>query len=205
MYLLSIECTTRQTGIAILKDKQILGKKIWMSKDAGREILPAIDKLIKKVHVLPGDFDYFIISSGPGSWTGIRLGLALAYGLATANERKVFGISSIDAIAYSIAGKGPVGVFLPSIGKSVHCGFFEEPEQLSKQHGFFSTCCVDNITLMLKNAKIVAGPDEKILSLFKDSGKILVNIFPNPVLNAILALERIKNSVSPLNQPYYEK
>ncbi len=205
MLLLSIECTTRQTGIAVLKNKEVLAKKIWQSSDAGSEILPILDKLLRKVKLAPGNFDYFVVSSGPGSWTGIRLGLALAYGFAAADEKRVFGLRSIEAIAYEFADRDPAGVFLPSVGGSVHYGFFEEPEKLAKKHGFFSTCHTDEIFSRLKDAKIVAGPDKKILSLFESSNKILINIFPDPVLNAVLAFERIKNSVSPINYPYYEK
>lgn len=205
MYLFSIECTTRQIGIAILENKEVLSKKSWQSLDAGSEILPALDKMMKKVKLASEDFNYFVISSGPGSWTGIRLGIALAYGLAVADEKRVFGVSSIEAIAYKFSGRGPVGVFLPSVGSLVHYGFFEKPEKLSKKHGLFSTCTIDELSSRLKDAKIVAGSDEKILSLFKSSGKIQVNISPDPVLNAMLAFERIKNSVAPMNRPYYEK
>ncbi len=57
----------------------------------------------------------------------------------------------------------------------------------------------------MKKARIIAAPCEKILSLFENEGKILEIVFPDPVLNAHLAFERIRNSVSPRNQPYYEK
>ncbi|MCM8764990.1 MAG: tRNA (adenosine(37)-N6)-threonylcarbamoyltransferase complex dimerization subunit type 1 TsaB [Candidatus Omnitrophica bacterium] len=204
MHLLSIECSTIFTGIAIMMNKKVIAKKIWKSKDASMEILPAIDELLKKTKMKPEIFDYFIVSSGPGSWTGIRLGFSVAYGLSAANEKKIFGLSAIESIAYKFRNSGPTGVFLPSAGSSVHYGFFTNPSLLGKKHGKFFTCKLDQLYSQLAKAFVVAGPDEKILSLF-NPGKIVRKVRPCPVLNAILALERIKNAVSPINQPYYEK
>jgi len=204
MYLFSIECTIPQTAIAIMKDKKIAAKKSWNSFDACKEILPAIDNLLEKTRMSLEKIDFFVVSSGPGSWTGIRLGFALAYGLAVADAGRVYGVSSIDAMAYRFVGKSDIAVFLPSVGRSLHYGFFKKPENLSKKNGLISTCTTEEIFVKLKDATIIAGPDKKILSLFKSSGKIVVNISPDPVLNAMLALERIKNSVSSAG-PYYEK
>lgn len=205
MLFLSIECSTRKTGIALLRNNEIVHKKIWESKDASSEILPVIDVTLKKTNLTIQMFDYFVVSSGPGSWTGIRLGLALVYGLAIGNEKKIFGVSNLEAMAYEFRGEKNIGVFLPSTGDSVHYGFFILPDQLGQRHGKFYTCKTELLPQKLEKSRLIAGPDEKILSLFCNTGKKLVKMDPDPVMNAVLAYERIKNSVKPRNQPYYEK
>ncbi|MCM8822038.1 MAG: tRNA (adenosine(37)-N6)-threonylcarbamoyltransferase complex dimerization subunit type 1 TsaB [Candidatus Omnitrophica bacterium] len=187
-----------------MMNNRVIAKKIWKSKDASMEILPAIDELLKKTKMSPDIFDYFIVSSGPGSWTGIRLGFSVAYGLSAANEKKILGLSTIESIAYKFRNSGSAGVFLPSAGTSVHYGFFKSPSLLGKKHGKLFTCNLDQLRSQLEKACVIAGPDEKILSLFKPE-KTVRKVRPCPVLNAILALERIKNAVRPINQPYYEK
>ncbi|HXK44722.1 MAG TPA: tRNA (adenosine(37)-N6)-threonylcarbamoyltransferase complex dimerization subunit type 1 TsaB, partial [bacterium] len=112
MYLFSIECSTQRVGIAVVQGKNLLVKKTWLSRDTSTEILPEIDRMLKKVGLQPEQFDYFVVSTGPGSWTGVRLGLALAYGLAIADEEKVFGLSGLEAMAYQLKNENNVGVFL---------------------------------------------------------------------------------------------
>ncbi|MCM8788802.1 MAG: tRNA (adenosine(37)-N6)-threonylcarbamoyltransferase complex dimerization subunit type 1 TsaB [Candidatus Omnitrophica bacterium] len=182
----------------------VLAKRIWKSRDASMEILPAIDEILNRTKMRPEMFEYFIISSGPGSWTGIRLGFSVAYGLSSANEKKIFGLSTIESIAYKFRDAGPTGVFLPSAGDSVHYGIFNEPALLEKKHGKLFICKREQLHLKLGKACVIAGPDEKILSSF-GSDRIVRKVRPCPVLNAILALERIKNCVSSIRQPYYEK
>ncbi|MCM8815059.1 MAG: tRNA (adenosine(37)-N6)-threonylcarbamoyltransferase complex dimerization subunit type 1 TsaB [Candidatus Omnitrophica bacterium] len=187
-----------------MKDKKTITKKVWKSKDASLEILPAIDEILNKTKMSPEMFDFFVVSSGPGSWTGIRLGFSVALGLSAADERKIFGLSSIESIAYKFRKAGPAGVFLPSRGNHIHYGFFSNPGLLEKKHGKLFVCEIEQLHLKLGKASIIAGPDEKILSSFA-STRIVRKVRPCPVLNALLALERIKNGVKPVNQPYYEK
>ncbi len=205
MYLFSIECISHLTGIAVLTGKKVIAKKIWKSEDPCVEILPQIDKMLKKTGMKPEMFDYFVVSSGPGSWTGIRLGMSVAYGLSIANEKKIFCVSSLEGMAYRFKNNEYTGVFLPSAGKSVHYGIFKNPGILAKKHGRFHVCSIGELSLKLKKANIVAGPSREILSLFSPSKHTIKRVFPDPILNAVLAYERIKNSVKPKNQPYYEK
>jgi len=188
----------------VLENQKVLAKNIWVSKDTSAEVLPEIDKMLKKTGLEVSQFDYFVVSTGPGSWTGVRLGLALAYGLAIADKNKVFGLSSLEAMAYQMKDENNVGVFLPSVRNSVHFGFFRKPSSLGKKHGRFSSCTIEQLSEKFRNAKIIAGPDRSICSLF-DLKKKCVETFPDPVLNAMLAFERIQNGVKPRNQPYYEK
>ncbi|MCM8816155.1 MAG: tRNA (adenosine(37)-N6)-threonylcarbamoyltransferase complex dimerization subunit type 1 TsaB [Candidatus Omnitrophica bacterium] len=205
MFLLSIECSVQKTGIAILQDCTVLEKKIWKSKDTSRELLPAIDNLFKSTGMKPQMFDYFVVSSGPGSWTGIRLGLSIAYGLSIADDKKVYGISSLECIAYKFKKDSYVGVVLPSIGDFVHYVLLKKPSELEKKHVKIYSCRIDKLIQKMAKAEIIASPSKKILSLFAGSGKSLKTVFPDPVLNAQLAIVRIKNHVNPKNHPYYEK
>lgn len=205
MFLFSIECSTEKAGIAILEDRNVIKKKVWKSRNTSKEILPTIDNLLKSTGIKLEMFDYFVVSSGPGSWTGIRLGLSVAYGLSIADDRKVYGISCFESIAYKFKKNNYVGVVFPSVSNFVHYGIFKNPEILEKKHGKTYSCKIDQIILKMEKARIIAGPSRKILSLFDNGERKLEIVFPDPVLNAKLAFERIKNRVRPKNQPYYEK
>ncbi|MGB9643297.1 MAG: tRNA (adenosine(37)-N6)-threonylcarbamoyltransferase complex dimerization subunit type 1 TsaB, partial [Candidatus Ratteibacteria bacterium] len=151
MYLFSIECSTWRAGIAVLENQKVLAKKIWVSEDTSAEIFPEIDKMLKKTGLEVAQFEYFIVSTGPGSWTGVRLGLAVAYGLAIADKTKVFGLSSLEAMAYQMKNENNVSVFLPSVRNSVHFGFFRKPSSMGKKHGKFSSCTIEQLSEKLKN------------------------------------------------------
>ncbi len=205
MYILSIDCTTSNSGIAILHNKKVLARKILSSNDVSSEILGAIDELFKKIEMTPGELDYFVVSAGPGSWTGIRLGFSVVSGLSCADEKRVFGVSGLEAVAYKFKTERSIGVIFRSSGNSAHYGFFDDPSILAKKHGSFSTCNIEELPSKLNKARLILATDHEILSLFDEEKHLIKIILPDCVLNARLAIDRIKNGTPSLNRPFYEK
>lgn len=70
-------------------------------------LLPVIDRLLKKEGLKIGDVDAFLISRGPGSFTGLRIGFATLKGFLAAQPKPCYGASSLDVIAAGIKGSDP--------------------------------------------------------------------------------------------------
>ena len=83
------------------------------------QLLPEIDRLLRSHDLKPADIDLFAVSTGPGSFTGIRVGIATALGLKAAISARFVGISSLEAIALSSDSK-IVAVAVP-MGRNVVC------------------------------------------------------------------------------------
>jgi tRNA threonylcarbamoyladenosine biosynthesis protein TsaB len=98
--LLGIETATASQSAALLEDQQILAEASW-SGTGGGTLLPMIDSLMQKAGLNPGSVDALAVSIGPGSFTGVRVGLATAKGFALGTNAKLFGISTLEALAAS--------------------------------------------------------------------------------------------------------
>ena len=98
--LLAIDTATANASLALYDDRQVWAERTWF---AGRshttELLPAIDAMCTQVNVAPADLLGVAVAIGPGSFTGMRVGLAAAKGLALALRVPIVGIATLDAMA----------------------------------------------------------------------------------------------------------
>jgi tRNA threonylcarbamoyladenosine biosynthesis protein TsaB len=102
MKVLGIETSGMRGGIALVEEDQVLGTRLFEKGMVhGREIAPALRSLLDELAIGPGAIDLIACDIGPGSYTGLRVGLASAKGLALALRRPVVGVASLDALAES--------------------------------------------------------------------------------------------------------
>ena len=110
--ILAIDTATRWAGLALHDGTAVIAEHGWRCLNNHTiEMTPAIDDMLKQAGVEPADLSGIAVAIGPGSYTGLRVGLALAKGLALAN-----GLT-----AHRRADTGYCGRFLWSAGGSV-CG-----------------------------------------------------------------------------------
>jgi tRNA threonylcarbamoyladenosine biosynthesis protein TsaB len=102
--VLGIETTTSRLGLALTRDRQGLGE---LDLDLGRKhcekILVGLDGLLSDLGVRVSELDGIAVSQGPGSFTGVRIGLAFAQGLAVAGGLQLAGVPTLEAIAHGAA------------------------------------------------------------------------------------------------------
>ena len=98
---LSIDTATRTQVIALLRGTVLLGHMQYAAKyDHGSSLLGAIDQMCATQEVHPRACDLIVVGLGPGSFTGLRVGLATAKGLARGASCALVGASSLQAMAY---------------------------------------------------------------------------------------------------------
>jgi tRNA threonylcarbamoyl adenosine modification protein YeaZ len=110
--ILAMETAVAGGSLCILSDGVGLGSWIGDSQQVLRAevVLIEIDRLISRVSVEKGELTQITISSGPGSFTGIRVGMATALGLAGALDIPLSSSSVMEALAFSRSHTGPVVV-----------------------------------------------------------------------------------------------
>lgn len=101
MLILGIDTSTNVGTVAIYSDtKGTLGEiTININKTHSENIMVMIDNLFQLTNATINDIDKIAVSIGPGSFTGIRIGVAVAKGLASATNCKIVGINELDIIA----------------------------------------------------------------------------------------------------------
>jgi len=98
--LLAVDTSTKMVGLALYDGVQIRSESVWQSHDYHTvELAPAVADLLARSSVKVGDLKAVAVALGPGSFTGLRIGLALAKGLALAGHLALVGIPSFDILA----------------------------------------------------------------------------------------------------------
>lgn len=104
MNLLAIDTSTKYFSLAVARDDKITAR---FHKPIGpklsRLILPIIDRQLKKAGIPLHKIDCFAVGLGPGSFTGLRVGIAAIKGLAFSGRQPVAGIISLDVLALTQA------------------------------------------------------------------------------------------------------
>lgn len=100
--LLALDTSTQTAGLALYDGERVLSEIIWTSRDFHTvELAPAILDAIQKSGKKIDKVEAVAVALGPGSFTGLRIGLALAKGIALARHLPVIGIPSLDILAYA--------------------------------------------------------------------------------------------------------
>lgn len=100
--ILGIDTATRWAGLALHNGSAVLAEQGWRCVNTHTiELAPAVDRMLRRVGVSAPELEGIAVAIGPGSYTGLRVGLALAKGLALANQTPLVGVSTLDIVAAS--------------------------------------------------------------------------------------------------------
>ena len=107
MKILALDTTSKYLSLAITEgDKDIATYHRVMDQRQCEQLLPQIDKLLKKANLKLKNIDCIAFSKGPGSLTALRIGAATVKGFALGAKIKIVGIPTLDALAYNIKEEG---------------------------------------------------------------------------------------------------
>ena len=103
MKILALDSTAKTATVAICEDERLITVySVTAGLNHSETLLPMVENVIKTAHISVDDIDMFAISDGPGSFTGVRIGVSLLKGLAFGKEKLCVGVSTIEALAYNL-------------------------------------------------------------------------------------------------------
>ena len=112
MKILALDSTANTSTVAVLEDEKLLSIYTANIKNTHSEtLLPMVKSMLETLKLSVDDIDAFAVSEGPGSFTGVRIGVATIKGLAFGKDKKCVGVSTIEAMAQNL--KGFEGVVCP--------------------------------------------------------------------------------------------
>lgn len=105
MTILGIESSAGPASAAVVQDGSLLGEFYVNTKQThSQTLLPMVESLLSSLGLKCGDLDCIAVANGPGSFTGVRIGVSCAKGLALPNNTPCCGVSTLEGIAYGGAG-----------------------------------------------------------------------------------------------------
>lgn len=120
MLILAIDSSASPASAAVREDGRLLGEFFVHTKQThSQTLLPMVENLLRATGKTCGDFDVMAVSSGPGSFTGVRIGVSCVKGLAFPNNTPCCGISTLETIA--LAGRGYEGCIICAV-MDARCG-----------------------------------------------------------------------------------
>ncbi|MCX7749252.1 MAG: tRNA (adenosine(37)-N6)-threonylcarbamoyltransferase complex dimerization subunit type 1 TsaB [Clostridia bacterium] len=103
MKVLAIETSSLVASVAAVEDGRLLGEyTINHKKTHSQKLMPMIKALMDTLEIAPKDIDLYAASSGPGSFTGLRIGITTIKAIAYSLDKPVLGVPTLDALAYNI-------------------------------------------------------------------------------------------------------
>lgn len=158
MKILAIDTSSKICSVALLEDKDlVLQKDIDDEKTHSQKLMPLIDKILKECNIELNDIDLFSCSVGPGSFTGVRIGVSTVKAFCDITNIPVTSISSLEGLAYNILESNfknesdIICSLIDAKNNNVYCGIFERKEDSYIQIGDLYAKNIDEIIEILKN------------------------------------------------------
>lgn len=103
MKVLAIDTTSNVATAAVVEDGVLLGERVLnFKKTHSQKIMPMISELLGELELRASDIDVFAVANGPGSFTGLRIGVATIKALAHGVNKPVVGVSTLAGLAYNL-------------------------------------------------------------------------------------------------------
>tara|TARA_B100000575_G_C23063790_1_gene612470 strand:+ start:195 stop:896 length:702 start_codon:yes stop_codon:yes gene_type:complete len=126
--ILALDASSLYCSVGLLHSGGFDFKCNQSPRTAARELLPMVDALLKKAGISVSDLNLIAVSAGPGSFTGVRIGLGVAQGLGESAGVEVIAVSSLAHVAYEASlttGKQAISVFMQARDREYYFGSYQ--------------------------------------------------------------------------------
>jgi len=157
--LLALDTSTRMVGLALFDGVQILSEVMWQTSDYHTvELAPSVSDMLARSNVKVPDLTALAVAIGPGSFTGLRIGLALAKGLALANRLPLVGIPSLDILAAAQPIRQTLMVAILRAGRGrLAVGWYQATNSTWRPRGAPAALTVQELSERIQEPTLVCG------------------------------------------------
>jgi tRNA threonylcarbamoyladenosine biosynthesis protein TsaB len=195
--LLAIDTSTRAIGIALYDGNRVLCENTWISKNHHTiELAPSVDQALAHVGAECSDIQAVGVAIGPGSFTGLRIGLAFAKGLAISQRSSTIGIPTLNILAESlpVQSGARLAAVIEAGRRRLAVGWYRAKDGAWYSDGDLQNLAIEEFVSMVTSPIYVIGEltGETRLRLNKTKGitSSPVNCVRRPAMLAELAWER---------------
>lgn len=177
MLVLGIDTSGKSGGVTLAQGDEhsfrVLGSAPIEGGTFSAQLVPTVARLLEQHSLTPESIDGFAVVSGPGSFTGLRVGLSAVKGLAEILQKPIVTVSLLEAIAVAGGAKGKVIAALDAGRSEIFFGLYDVNgssatmlrEQLLSQQEFLSAAAQPGIAALV-------SPDDALAKLIPDTRRI---------------------------------
>jgi tRNA threonylcarbamoyladenosine biosynthesis protein TsaB len=160
MNVLALDTSNYSLGIALINEDKVIGEYMTnMKKNHSVRVMPAIERLLADCDMKPADLDKIVVAKGPGSYTGVRIGVTIAKTLAWTLNIPLVGISSLEVLAAGVGRHfdGFVSPLFDARRGQIYTGLYQY------KNGQLESVINDQILLSINWAERLREFEEKVL------------------------------------------
>lgn len=127
MNILAVDTSTMMSSISILSNNKIIADySVNVDQTHSEKLIISMKRLLEDVKMSISDIDLFTVAKGPGSFTGLRIGMTSIKAIAQALDKDIIGISTLEAMAFSILNDANILAIIDARGKRYFSGLFKK-------------------------------------------------------------------------------
>jgi tRNA threonylcarbamoyladenosine biosynthesis protein TsaB len=205
MKILALETATMTGSIAIMEEEELIAEvRINIKVAHAERLMPSIDWLLKASHVSVEEIDAFAVSIGPGSFTGLRIGLSTAKGFSYATKKPLVPVPTLDAFARTLP-FSPYYIcpMLDARKKEVYTALYKWEDKLCKKIIPETAIKPEDFLKEIKGKILFAGDGAKIykaliVDILKDRAVFAPRARMSPSASTVaeIAIEKLKQGIS---------
>lgn len=189
MKILSIDSSAKTASVAVTEGNRLLSECfVNAGLTHSRTLMPMVDNALRQADLKIEDIDAFCVNAGPGSFTGIRIGVAAVKGLALSSGKLCAGVSTLEAIAYNFTDENAViCAAMDARCNQVYAALF------SVENGTVTRLCDDYAVPINELSEELRKITDKPIILAGDGAELCFNAMKDSVPNIRLASEFRRN------------
>lgn len=201
MKILAIDTSSKICSVSILEDTKIIAEKHNNDeKTHSQKLMPLIDSIFKYTNLSLNDIDLLACCQGPGSFTGIRIGISTVKAFADVKNIPIIGVTSLESLAYNITENSLIASIIDAKNDNVYFALYE------LYNGNYNIICepmantINNVIETINsylNDKISDNSNKKI-TLIGDGSLVHKELLQNNINNCNFANEQenVQTSIS---------
>lgn len=159
MKILSFDTSIgRNLNLAVSANSEIILKERSDNvDDLAEEIVPAIKQILKRAKLPLSAIDGFAINIGPGSFTGLRIGLSAVKALSLATGKPVVGVSALDILAFGLDSKGQICAIIDAKRNNIYACFYDKRNAKFRKTTAYTLTTIDCLLRRIKKNTLFVG------------------------------------------------
>ena len=182
MKILAVDSSAKTASVAVTDGENLISECfVNAGLTHSRTLMPMVDNALSQADLKIDDIDAFCVNAGPGSFTGIRIGVAAVKGLALSQDKPCAGISTLESAAYNFVDENClVSVSMDARCNQVYTALFR------CENSKVFRLCEDKAVSIDELCEELSGFNEKIY-LAGDGAEICYNIFKDKLKSVVLS------------------